>query len=66
MISIDEILSILRLLKGDSDDLFNNPATGDAHAFGYARGFRRAVDEFDTRLQNRIEELSRSLNEDPQ
>lgn len=64
MISIDEILAILRALRGGSDELFNNPDAGDAHAFGYARGFRRAVDEFDQRLQSRIEELSNSLHED--
>jgi len=63
MLSIDEILSILRGMREESDEFFNNPPGTDAHAFGYARGFKHAVTEFDQRLQRRIEELTNELGE---
>lgn len=51
-------------MRGESEAFFDNPSSGGAHAFGFARGFKSAVTAFDVKLQERIESLSRSLNED--
>jgi hypothetical protein len=64
MLSIDEVLSILRGMREESDMFFDNPPSTDAHGFGYARGFKHAVSEFEQRLQARIEELSKGLDDE--
>lgn len=64
MISIDEVLTILREMYGESDSMFMNPSDVSAAAFGKAQGFRLAVSEFDTRLQSRIEALAKDSTED--
>lgn len=58
MISIDEVLAILRAMKEEAEELFDTPNDKSEHAFGYARGVRHAVRTFEDRLRDRIEALS--------